>query len=85
MHAGGCGHYGGEKRNVLIVLILRCPAQQDVKAHRGPADAVLIHVATAPKAVVGHGQVEDQAPAARCVLEVVADLDVSAPLALPAL
>jgi len=38
-------------------------------------------VATAPKAVVGHGQVEDQAPAARCVLEVVADLHVAAPLA----
>ena len=29
------------------------------------------------------GQVEDQAPAARCVLEVVADLHVAAPLALP--
>jgi hypothetical protein len=38
-------------------------------------------VANAPKAVVG--QVEDQAPAARCVLEVVADLLVAAPLALP--
>jgi hypothetical protein len=30
---------------------------------------------------VGHGQVEDQAPAARCVLEVVADLHVAATLA----
>jgi hypothetical protein len=28
-----------------------------------------MHVATAPKTVVGHGQVEDQAPAARRVLE----------------
>ena len=37
--------------------------------------------ATAPKSVVGHGQVEDQAPAVRCVLEVVADLHVAAPLA----
>ena len=37
-------------------------------------------MATAPKAVVGHGQVKDQAPAARCVLEVVADLHVAAPL-----
>jgi len=38
-------------------------------------------VATAPKTVAGHGQVEDQAPAARCVLEVAADLNVAAPLA----
>ena len=30
-------------------------------------------MATAPKTVVGHGQVEDQALAARCVLEVAAD------------
>ena len=38
-------------------------------------------MAPAPKAVVGHGQVDDQAPAARCVLEVAADLNVAAPLA----
>jgi hypothetical protein len=38
-------------------------------------------VATVPKAVVGHYQVEDQAPAPRCVLEVIADLHVAAPLA----
>jgi hypothetical protein len=36
---------------------------------------------SAPKTVVGHGQVEDQAPAARCVLEVAAELHVAAPLA----
>ena len=36
---------------------------------------------TAPKTVVGHGQVEDQAPAARRVLEVAAALQVAAPLA----
>ena len=41
----------------------------------------LMHVSTAPKTVVGHGQVEDQAPTSRCVLEVVADLNVAAPLA----
>ena len=35
----------------------------------------------APKSVVGRGQVEDQAPAARCILEVVADLHVAASLA----
>jgi hypothetical protein len=40
-----------------------------------------VAVATAPKTVVGHGQVEDQAPVARCVLEVAADLNVAAPLA----
>ena len=40
-----------------------------------------LHVATAPKTVEGHGQVEDQAPAAGCVLEVAADLNVAAPLA----
>ena len=38
-------------------------------------------MATAPKEVVGHGQVEDQAPAARCVLDVASDLNVAAPLA----
>ena len=38
-------------------------------------------MSTAPKTVVGHGQVEDQAPAARLVFEVVADLHVAAPLA----
>jgi hypothetical protein len=43
-------------------------------------DALTSHVAT-PKAVVGHGQVEDQALTVRCVLEVVADLHVAAPLA----
>ena len=37
-------------------------------------------MATAPKTVVGHGQVEDQAPAARRVLEVAAKLHVAAPL-----
>ncbi len=40
-----------------------------------------LHVATAPKTVEGHGQVEDQAPAAGCVLEVAADLNVAVPLA----
>jgi len=72
---------GGEKRNVLIVAYSRqfCAAQQDAKAHLMRQQTFLIHVATAPKAVVGHGQVEDQA--ARCVLELVADLHVAAPLA----
>jgi len=40
-----------------------------------------MHVATTPKTVVGHGQVEDQAPAAGRVLEVAAELHVAAPLA----
>jgi hypothetical protein len=40
-----------------------------------------LHVATAPKTVVSHGQVEDQAPAARRILEVAAELHVAAPLA----
>ena len=39
------------------------------------------HVSTSPKTVVGHGQVEDQAPAARRVLEVAAELHVAAPWA----
>ena len=38
-------------------------------------------MATAPKTVVGHGQVEDQAPAARYVLEVAAKLHVATVLA----
>ena len=42
---------------------------------------VLLHVATAPKTVVGHGQVEDQAPEARSDLEVAAELHVAASLA----
>ena len=41
----------------------------------------MLHVSTAPKTVVGHGQVEDQASAARRVSEVAADLHVAAPLA----
>ena len=35
-------------------------------------------MATAPKTVVGYGQVEDQALAARCVWEVAADHNVAA-------
>ncbi len=38
-------------------------------------------MATAPKPIVGHGQVEDQAPAARRVLEIAAELHFAAPLA----
>ncbi len=45
-----------------------------------PEDATQ-HVANAPKTVMGHGQVKDQAPAARCVLEVAVDLNVSSQLA----
>ncbi len=42
---------------------------------------VLLHVAAAADPVVCDGQVEDQAPAARCIPEVVPDLHVAAPLA----
>jgi hypothetical protein len=38
-------------------------------------------VAAGAKPIVGHGQVEDQAPAARRVLEEAADLHFAAPLA----
>jgi len=38
-------------------------------------------VATAPKKVVDRGQVKDQAPAARRVLELAAKIHVAAPLA----
>ncbi len=41
----------------------------------------LLDLSTAPKTVVGHGQVEDQAPAARRVLDVAAKLHVTALLA----
>jgi hypothetical protein len=42
---------------------------------------VLLRMATAPKKVVRDAEVEDQAPAARLVLKVVADLHVAAQLA----
>ena len=85
-----CVDNGWEKRNVLIVTVLlpiavnftlrsktqRCLEVLVVRYH-----TFLLHVATAPKTVVGHGQVEDQAPAARRVLEVAAELLVAAPLA----
>ena len=43
---------------------------------------VLLHVAAAADPVVCDGQVEDQAPAARCIPEVAPDLHVAAPLAI---
>ena len=85
-----CVDNGWEKRNVLIVTVLlpiavnftlrsktqRCLEVLVVRYH-----TFLLHVATAPKTVVGHGQIEDQASAARCVLEVAADLNFAAPMA----
>ena len=41
---------------------------------------VLLRMATAPKTFMRNAEVEDQAPAARLVLGVVADLRVAAPL-----
>ena len=40
-----------------------------------------MHVAAGAKPIVGHGQVEDHAPAARPIMEEAADLHVAAPLA----
>jgi hypothetical protein len=90
VHACACADNGGEKRNVLIVsvllpidvnLALRSKTQRRIDVHGMRFQTVLLHVATAPQTVVGHGQVEDQAPAARCILEVAAELHVAAPLA----
>ena len=90
VHAGGCAHDGGEKRNVLIVTVLlpiavnftlRSKTQRRIEVLWIRYHTFLLHVATAPKTVVGHGQIEDQASAARCVLEVAADLNVAAMLA----
>ena len=89
MHACACADNGGEKRNVLIVSVLlpvainfarRSKTQRRIEVlGSDKLQTVLMHVATAPKTVVGHGQVEDQAPAAHRVLEVAAKLHVAAP------
>ena len=42
---------------------------------------LLLHVAAAADPAVCDGQIDDQAPAARCVPKVVPDLHVAAPLA----
>jgi hypothetical protein len=77
VHAGGCGDYGGENRNVLIVSVLlpiaiefalRSKTQRRIEVLRTRQQTVLLHVATAPEPVVRDGQVEDQAPAACLVL-----------------
>ena len=79
MHACACADNGREKRNVLIVSILlpiavnfalRSNTQRRIDVLGMRLQTLLLHVATAPKTVVGHGQVEDQALAARRVLEV---------------
>ena len=66
VHAGGSGHDGREKRNVLIVSLLLsidfCAAQRDAGGRRGPGDAIanlLLHVAAASDPVMCDGQVED--------------------------
>ena len=94
MHACACADNGGEKRNVLIVSVLlpiavnfalRSNTQRRIDVLGMRLQTLLLHVATAPKTVVGHGQVEDQAPAARSVLDIIiiiaAELHVAAPLA----
>jgi hypothetical protein len=94
VHAGGCAHDGGEKRNVLIVSVLfpiavnftlRSKTQRRIEVLGMRKQTVLLHVDSAPQTVVGQGRVKDQAPAARRVLEVAAELaaelHVAAPLA----
>ncbi len=87
MHAVGGADNGGEKRNVLIVSVL-LPIIIDLalrsKAHLGPAEReqpTLQGVATSPEAVVRNAKVEEQAPAASLVSQVVTDFHVAAPLA----
>ena len=72
MHAGGCGHNCGEKRNVLIVsvllligsnLTLRSNMQRAIEVLWVCEQTVLLHVAGRPKPVMGDAEVKDQAPA----------------------
>ena len=90
MHAGGCARNGGEKRNVLIVsvllpiaidLALRSNMQKRVDVLRVCQEPILQGVAATPITVMGDAEVKDQAPAARLVPKVGADLHVAAPLA----
>ncbi len=90
MHAGGSGENGEEKRNVLNVsvvlpiaidLAMRSNVQRRVDVLWVCQASVLLRVATAPKAFMRDAEVEDQAPAASLVSQVVAKLDVAAQLA----
>ena len=90
VHAGGSAQNGGEKRNVLIVSVL-LPITIDLALGSNMQRRldvlwvcqapVLLRVATAPKAFLRDAEVEDQAPAASLVSQVVAKLDVAAQLA----
>ena len=64
MHAGGCAHDGGEKKNVLIVSVslpiavnftLRSKTQRRIEVLGMRLQTFLLHVATAPKTVMEIG------------------------------
>ena len=89
MHAGGGTNDRGEKRNVIVgvlVLIgsnlaLRSNTQRRVQILRVRQAPVLLHVAGRPKPVMGDAEVKHETPAPGLRLEIVPDLNIAAPLA----
>ena len=72
MHAGGGTNYRGEKRNVLIVIVLllidsnltlRSNTQRRIQILRVRQAPVLRHVAGLPKPIMYDAEVKDQTPA----------------------
>jgi hypothetical protein len=92
VRAGGGADNGGEKRNILVVsvllpiiidLALRSKTQRRIEVLRKREQPVLLRVATAPKAFIRFmcdTLVEDQAPAAILVSQVILNIHVAAPL-----
>jgi hypothetical protein len=90
VHAGGGADNGEEKRKVLIVslllpiiidLALRSKTQRGIEVLQ--MQPILLRAATAPKALKRDAEVEDQAPAASLVSQVVPNL--TSPRSWPAL
>jgi hypothetical protein len=84
VHAGGGADNGGEKRNVLIVSIL-LPVAIDLalrsNMQRPVCQVAILQWVAATPIMLRDAKVEDQAPAASLVSQVVPDLHVAAPLA----
>ena len=89
MHAGGGTNDRGEKRNVIVGVLLligsnlalRSNTQRRVQILRVRQAPVLLYVAGRPKPVMGDAEVKHETPASGLRLEIVLDLNIAAPLA----
>ena len=87
MHAGGGTNDRGEKRNVIVGVLLligsnlalRSNTQRRIQILRVRQAPVLLYVAGRPKPVMGDAEVKHETPAPG--LEIVPDLNIAAPLA----